>query len=139
MRSHDVASWLALLVVPLLAALSGCASAPLPAPDAVDGVVAQEMQTQRLPGAAVAVVQRGRVLKAAGYGSANLEHEVPVRRSTLFQSGSLAKQFTAVALMLQVEDGKLALDDPITRFFPEAPPSWKPITVRHLLTHTSGI
>lgn len=73
------------------------------------------------------------------FGSSNLEHAVPVTRSTLFQSGSLGKQFTAVAVMLQVEDGKLALDDSITRFFPEAPPSWKPITVRHLLTHTSGI
>lgn len=87
----------------------------------------------------MAVVRRGQVLKAGGFGAANLEHAVPVSRSTLFQSGSLGKQFTAVALMLQVQDGKLALDDSITRFFPEAPASWKPITVRHLLTHTSGI
>ncbi len=123
----------------LLALLAGCASAPQPAPDAVEDVIAAEMKAQRVPGIAVAVIRNGQVLKASGFGSSNLEHTVPVSRSTLFQSGSLGKQFTAVALMLQVEDGKLALDDPITRFFPDAPPSWKPITVRHLLTHTSGI
>jgi CubicO group peptidase (beta-lactamase class C family) len=122
-----------------LALLAGCASAPRAEPDIADGVITREMQTQRVPGVAVAVVQRGKVLKAVGFGSANLEHAVPVTRSTLFQSGSLGKQFAAVALMLQVENGTLALDDSITRFFPAAPASWKPITVRHLLTHTSGI
>jgi CubicO group peptidase (beta-lactamase class C family) len=122
-----------------LTLLAGCASVPGSAPDTADRVIAREMQNQRIPGVAVAVVQHGQVLKAAGFGSANLEHAVAVTRFTLFQSGSLGKQFTAVALMLQVEDGKLALDDSITKFLPEAPPSWNPITVRHLLTHTSGI
>ena len=139
MRSGNQRRWLATASALSLAVLAGCASPPRTAPDAVDAVIAAEMQTQRIPGAAVAVVRQGQVLKASGYGSSNLEHAVPVSRSTLFQSGSLGKQFTAVALMLQVEDGKLALDDSITRFFPEAPPSWQPITVRHLLTQTSGI
>jgi CubicO group peptidase (beta-lactamase class C family) len=122
-----------------LALLAGCGSTPPVEPDIADGLITREMQTQRIPGAAVAVVQRSKVLKAAGFGSANLEHAVPVTRGTLFQTGSLGKQFAAVALMLLVEDGRVALDDPITRFFPAAPASWKPITVRHLLTHTSGI
>jgi CubicO group peptidase (beta-lactamase class C family) len=139
MRSGNQRRWLATALALSLAVLAGCASPPRTAPDAVDAVISREMHTQRIPGAAVAVVRQGQVLKASGYGSSNLEHAVPVSRSTLFQSGSLGKQFTAVALMLQVEDGKLALDDSITRFFPEAPPSWQPITVRHLLTHTSGI
>ncbi|MFY8086549.1 MAG: serine hydrolase domain-containing protein, partial [Rubrivivax sp.] len=139
MRSGNQRQWLATALALSLAVLAGCASAPRTAPDAVDAVITAEMKTQRIPGAAVAVVRQGQVLKASGYGTSNLEHAVPVSRSTLFQSGSLGKQFTAVALMLQVEDGKLALDDSITRFFPQAPPSWQPITVRHLLTHTSGI
>jgi CubicO group peptidase (beta-lactamase class C family) len=64
---------------------------------------------------------------------------VPVTDETIFQSGSLGKMFTATAVMLQVEDGKLRLTDTITKFFPDAPPGWRSITVRHLLTHTSGI
>ena len=68
-----------------------------------------------------------------------VEHRVPVTAETIFQSGSLGKQFTAVAVMLQVEDGKLSLDDAITQYFADAPDTWRPITVRHLLTHTSGI
>lgn len=133
------ARWLSTSAALLLALLAGCASTSQQAPGPVEGVVSAEMTAQRVPGVAVAVIRNGQVLKASGFGLSNLEHAVPVTRSTLFQTGSLGKQFTAVALMLQVEDGKLALDDPITRFFPEAPPSWKPITVRHLLTHTSGI
>jgi CubicO group peptidase (beta-lactamase class C family) len=139
MSFHNQTRWLSLSLALLLALLAGCASTSQPTPGAVESVVSAEMTAQRVPGVAVAVIRNGQVLKASGFGLSNLEHAVPVTRSSLFQSGSLGKQFTAVALMLQVEDGKLALDDPIVRFFPEAPPSWKPITVRHLLTHTSGI
>lgn len=97
------------------------------------------MQRQHLPGVAIGVIKDGAVVKAQGYGVANIEHGVPVGPATIFQSGSLGKQFTAVAVMLQVEDGKLLLDDPIKTFFPDAPETWRAITVRHLLTHTSGI
>lgn len=105
----------------------------------IDDVVRSEMATQHIPGVAVGVVRRGTTVKAKGYGYANVEHDVPVDTATIFQSGSLGKQFTAAAVMLQVEDGKLALADPLTKFFPSAPPTWRSITVRHLLTHTSGI
>lgn len=121
------------------ALLAACASTPSPVVAPVAAVTAMEMARQHIPGVAVAVVQRGQVLSAVGVGLANVEHAIPVTRSTVFQTGSLAKQFTAVAAMLQVEDGKMALEDSITRFFPDAPATWKPITVRHLLTHTSGI
>jgi N-acyl-D-aspartate/D-glutamate deacylase/CubicO group peptidase (beta-lactamase class C family) len=107
--------------------------------DAIDRVVAREMAGQRIPGVAVAVVRKGDVLKLRGYGLANVEHRVPVTDETIFQSGSVGKQFTATAVMLQVEDGRLALSDPLVTFFPEAPASWRDITIRHLLTHTSGI
>jgi len=105
----------------------------------VDRFVATEMARQQVPGAAVAVIDKGVPVLVRGYGLANLEHQVAVGPETIFQSGSLGKQFTAVAVMLQVEDGRLALSDPLTKFFPDAPASWQGITVRHLLTHTSGI
>jgi CubicO group peptidase (beta-lactamase class C family) len=105
----------------------------------LDTFAASEMQQQKIPGMAVVIVQRGEVVAAKGYGYANVELGVPVTSETIFQAGSLGKQFTAVAVMLQVEEGKLALDDSITKYFPTAPATWRPITVRQLLTHTSGI
>jgi CubicO group peptidase (beta-lactamase class C family) len=119
--------------------LVACAVAPLAVHDRVGAVVDAEMRRQKVPGVAIAVVQHGKPVKVAGYGMANVELGVRVGPSTVFQTGSLAKEFTAVAVMLQVEDGRLGLDDPLTRFFPDAPDSWRSITVRHLLTHTSGI
>ena len=97
------------------------------------------MERQRIPGLAVAVVQGSDVLIARGFGLANVEHQVPVTPDTIFQSGSLGKMFTAAGVMLLVEDGKIALDDPIQKYLPDAPASWSAVTVRHLLTHTSGI
>ena len=96
------------------------------------------MTRQKIPGVAVGIVNKGAVT-TRGYGFANVEHMVPVTDETIFQSGSLGKMFTATAVMLQVEDGKLSLSDPITKFFPDAPASWRTITVRNLLNHTSGI
>jgi CubicO group peptidase (beta-lactamase class C family) len=105
----------------------------------IDEFVRAEMARQKIPGVAIAVVKNAAVVKIDGYGFANVEHKVAVTPDTIFQSGSLGKQFTATAVMLQVEDGKLALTDSVTKFFPDAPPAWRPITVEHLLTHTSGI
>jgi CubicO group peptidase (beta-lactamase class C family) len=92
-----------------------------------------------VPGLSVAVLRNGRVLLARGYGYANVEHRVRATDRTVYQSGSLGKQFTA-ALVLQLADsGRLGLDDPIRRHLTEGPPGWDSIAVRHLLTHTSGI
>jgi N-acyl-D-amino-acid deacylase len=104
----------------------------------IDEFVRAEMQRQRVPGVAIGLVYKGGVI-ARGYGYANVEHLVPVTADTIFQSGSLGKMFTAAVVMLLVEEGKLTLSDPITKFFPKAPAAWRAITVRHLLTHTSGI
>jgi CubicO group peptidase (beta-lactamase class C family) len=104
----------------------------------VDEFVLSEMARQRVPGVAIAIVNKGETT-AKGYGYANLEHKVPVTDETIFQSGSIGKMFTATAVMLLVEDGKFSLSDPITKFFPDAPVAWREITVRHLLTHTSGL
>ena len=105
----------------------------------VDAFVRAEMERQKVPGVAVAIVRGGEVVEAQGYGLANVEHQVAVKPETIFQSGSVGKQFTSTVVMLLVEEGKLALSDPLTKFFPKAPAPWSGITVRHLLTHTSGI
>jgi CubicO group peptidase (beta-lactamase class C family) len=105
----------------------------------VDRYVSGELKEQRIPGIALAVVKDGHVLKAQGYGLANVELDVPVIPETVFQTDSVGKQFTATAVMMLVEQGKIGLDDPISKYFPSWPSSWKDITVRRLLTHTSGI
>jgi len=105
----------------------------------VDSVVRAEMARQKIPGVAVAVIKGGSVLVAKGYGEANVEHHVPVTPETIFQTGSVGKQFTSAAVMLLVEEGKIGLDDRISKYLPNAPAEWGGITVRHLLTHTSGI
>lgn len=96
------------------------------------------LKRKQIPGCAVMVRHDGEVVLSAGYGLANLEHGVRVTPQTVFQSGSMGKQFTAMAVMMLVEEGKLSLDDRISKHFP-VPPSWSRITVRHLLTHTSGL
>src|SRR5579862_559451 len=105
----------------------------------VDEFIKAEMRRQKVPGLALAIVSHGTTVGSKGYGLANVELGVPVSDATVFQSGSIGKQFTAVCVMLQVEDGKLALDDPLTKYFPDAPAAWKDITIRNVLTHTSGI
>jgi CubicO group peptidase (beta-lactamase class C family) len=98
-----------------------------------------EMKKRRIPGLALVVIKNGEVVKLQGYGLANLEHEAPVTPDTVFELASVTKQFTATAIMRLVEQGKLKLDDPITLRLPSAPTKWNGITIRHLLTHTSGL
>jgi CubicO group peptidase (beta-lactamase class C family) len=107
--------------------------------DAIDDFVRNEMKQQQAPGLTLAVVRNGEVVKAQGYGLANVEHQVPAKRETVYQSGSLGKQFTATAVMLLVEDGKVKLDDQVSMYLPDTPEAWKGVTIRHLLTHTGGI
>lgn len=106
---------------------------------AVDAAVKAQMASQRIPGVVVAVMQGGKTLLAKGYGFASLEHQAPTTDETMFESGSLGKQFTAAGVMGLVEDGLVSLDASIRAYFPDAPPSWQPITIRHLLSHTSGV
>ncbi len=107
--------------------------------DKIDAVVAAEMKRQKIPGVALAIIRKGEPALVKGYGEANVEHHVPVTADTIFQSGSVGKQFTAAAIMTLVDEGKLSLDDSLTKFWPEAPAWWHAVTIRHLLTHTSGI
>jgi len=105
----------------------------------IDQYIKAEMRRQQIPGLLLAVLRNGKIALVKSYGFSNVEHQVPVKPETLFQSGSIAKQFTATAVMILVEEGKLSLDDKISKYFADAPESWKNITVRHLLTHTSGM
>jgi CubicO group peptidase (beta-lactamase class C family) len=105
----------------------------------IDRFVSEEMSRQKIPGMAVAVVKNGEAVVAKGYGFANLEHQVPVTTHSIFQSGSVGKQFTAAAIVHLEERGKLRLDDNIARYLPPTKARWGSITVRQLLTHTSGV
>jgi CubicO group peptidase (beta-lactamase class C family) len=107
--------------------------------DPTDDLVREEMKRQKVPGLTLAVVKDGKVVKVEGYGLANVEHQVPAKRETVYQSGSVGKQFAAAAVLLLAEDGKLKLDDLISKHLPDVPEAWKAVTVRHLLTHTAGI
>ena len=91
------------------------------------------------PGCAVGVSRNGQLVLERGYGMANVETGTPITPSTIFHAASIAKQFTAMAIMLLVRDGKLSLDDDVRKFVPELPDYGTPIRVRHLLTHTSGL
>jgi CubicO group peptidase (beta-lactamase class C family) len=105
----------------------------------IDRYLQGRMQQLHIPGLSVAVARDGAVIKKQGYGVANLELRTPASSETVYELGSVTKQFTAAAVMLLIEDGRIRLDDSIRKFFPEAPPAWNGITIRHLLTHTSGI
>jgi CubicO group peptidase (beta-lactamase class C family) len=104
----------------------------------IDEYIQAEMKQQRIPGLSLSVIRDGKIVLAKGYGFANVEHQVSVTPETVFQSGSVGKQFTATAVMMLVEEGKIRVDDKISTYFADAPESWKNITVRHLLTHTAG-
>jgi CubicO group peptidase (beta-lactamase class C family) len=91
------------------------------------------------PGAAVAVVKDGQTIFSKGYGSANLEYDIPVSPSTVFHIASVSKQFTVFSILLLAEEGKLSFDDDIRKYIPEVPDFGKVITLRHLASHTSGL
>jgi CubicO group peptidase (beta-lactamase class C family) len=107
--------------------------------DSIDGFVRSELARQRVPGMSVAVLRGDSVLLARGYGYANVEHHVPATDSTVYPVGSVSKQFTAAGIVMLAEQGRLRLDDPITRYLPEGSAVWPSVTIRHLLTHTSGV
>jgi CubicO group peptidase (beta-lactamase class C family) len=97
------------------------------------------MAAHRIPSAAIAIVHNGKVLRTAAYGLASLELPAPAGPHTLFEIGSITKQFTGIAVLQLAEQGKLGLDDAIEKYLPEVPAAWHGITLRQLLTHTSGL
>ncbi|MDX2220526.1 MAG: serine hydrolase [Burkholderiales bacterium] len=122
------------------------ASRPASSSVIVEGDIARQIDTAFTatfkadePGAAIIVVKDGKTVLRKGYGLADTEKKVPIQPGDVFRLGSMTKQFTAVAILMLAEEGKLSVQDEITRFVPDYPTQGKKITVEHLLTHTSGI
>ncbi len=128
----------AVLVTSLLAA--SIEAQPLDANQArrVDSVF-RNYDRNDSPGCSLAVYQNGEIAYARGYGMANLELGVAIGPKTVFDIGSTSKQFAAASIVLLAQDGKLSLDDEVQKFIPELPKYQRPITLRHLLNHTSGL
>ena len=91
------------------------------------------------PGCAIGVSLEGQTVFEKAFGLAEMEHNIPNTPQTIFESGSVAKQFNAAALVLLQQDGKLKIDDPVRKYIPELPDYGKPLTIRHILTHTAGL
>src|SRR6185437_8407876 len=100
---------------------------------------AAKLSPPNAPGCAVGVSLDGKSVFEKGFGMADLEYDIPITPKTIFESGSVAKQFTAASIVLLSLDGKLSLDDPVRKYIPELPDYGSPLTIRHLLNHTGGV
>jgi CubicO group peptidase (beta-lactamase class C family) len=107
--------------------------------DRVDDYVTSRIGEYHLPGLSLVVIRKGAIVKAEGYGFADVESKVAAKTETVFKIGSVSKQFFATAIMLLAQDGRLGLGDPVSKHISGTPPAWAPITIRHLLTHTAGL
>ena len=107
--------------------------------DKIDDYVLAQMQKRHIPGLSLAILRNGRADKMRGYGLANVETNTPATEKTVYELASVTKPFTATAIMMLVEDGKLALDDKPGKYYLGFPKSWENVTVRSLLNHTSGL
>jgi len=125
---------LPLAVMLWLAPMSGAAQS-----DRTDEFILAEMERQNIPGLSLVVIRNGEIIKARGYGLANIEERVPATPTTVYKIASVSKQFIAAGIMRLVQDSQIGLDDSIREYLDDAPQSWSGITIRHLLTHTSGL
>jgi D-alanyl-D-alanine carboxypeptidase len=141
------ASWFRLISVLTLmflalGAATGAAQIVLPTAEGLaelDRWIEAHLEEHKIPGALVAVAPKGRMIHLKSYGMANVELSVPVSDRTVFEIGSISKQFASAVAMLLVEEERLGLDDSIHQYLPDLPSEWHGVTVRQLLTHTSGI
>src|SRR4051812_23823365 len=97
------------------------------------------MKGQHVPGMTVGIIRDGKLVSKRAYGLSDMELNVKTEADDLFEIGSITKQFTAFAAMLLLEEGKLSLDDPVSKYIPESPALWKDIKLRNLLYQTSGL
>ena len=107
--------------------------------DPTDDFITAQMRSQKIPGLSLAVIKDGKIVKVQGYGLADIKTKVTATPETIYDIASIGKPLVATGLMLLVQEAVLSLDDPITKHLDDLPPSWRGITIRHLLTHTSGI
>jgi|GEM_PF-1895199 len=132
-RCRIVALCLLLLLLPI----SGAWASPPPEAQAADYL--QQLYRSSTPAISVAVASKGRIVFSQGAGSVDLDNLVPATGTSVYNIGSVSKVITAVAILELVEQGKISLDDPIQKYVPSFPDKGAPITLKHLLTHTSGI
>ncbi len=114
-------------------------SAQICSADQVDNYLNNQIQSGPVPGIVVTVLKNGKELKTAAYGVANIELDVPATRESVFEAGALSAELTAGGIALLQEAGKLSFDDPISQYLSGTPSAWKEVTIRHCLTHTSGL
>jgi CubicO group peptidase (beta-lactamase class C family) len=107
--------------------------------DSTDLIVQQIMKEQKIVGLSLAVIKNGKPVVNKGYGLANAEHNMPVTAETVIRLGSVSKQFFTTAILKLQEEGMLSIEDSVHKFFPDAPETWRPILVKHLMSHTSGL
>ncbi len=110
-----------------------------PPMEAINEFIESQMRKQHIPGLSLAVVKDGNLLLTRGYGLADVENNVPATPETVYQIQSITKMFVASAMMMLQREGKLSLDDELSKHLDGVPESWKGITIRRILTHTSGI
>jgi CubicO group peptidase (beta-lactamase class C family) len=131
MRNHHVLI-LAALSISLLALHAQERTSVSDSAAKADTYLREEMAKRRIPGMSAAVITAGRVVFTKGYGFANVEVSAPATSDTVYEIASLTKPFTAIAVMMLVEAGRVSLEDPIFRYLPNVPSHWGDITVRHL-------
>ncbi|MEI9909666.1 MAG: serine hydrolase domain-containing protein [Bacteroidota bacterium] len=108
--------------------------------DSTDIIIGKMMKEQKIAGLTLAVVKNGKTVVNKGYGLANVELNVPRNPpETVIRIGSMSKQFFTAAILKLMEEGKLSIDDYVHKFFPDAPETWRPIQVKHLMSHSSGL
>jgi CubicO group peptidase (beta-lactamase class C family) len=107
--------------------------------DPIDSYIRAEMAKRHVPGLSLVVIKDKRIIKASNYGLANVELNVAVNERTSFEIASMSKQFTDAAMLLLVEEGKVGLDDSVTKYLDNLPETWRGITIRRLMNHTSGL
>jgi CubicO group peptidase (beta-lactamase class C family) len=123
--------WLALVVLLTIYSVARA--------DTTDDYVHAEMAKRKIPGLSLAVIREGQVIKESAYGLASIELGVRARLDTSYPLASMTKNFTAAAIMLLVEEGRLSLDEPVIKILPELAAKWRTVTIRHCLSHTSGL
>jgi CubicO group peptidase (beta-lactamase class C family) len=131
------------MILAMLLAVPCRTAAAATSPDewikAIDRIASEDIDKKKVASYAVGVMKDGRLVLARGYGFADLENEVPATAETVYRLGSITKQFTAMAILQLAEQGKLSVDDELTKFLPDYPLAGHKVTVHQLLNHTSGI
>jgi CubicO group peptidase (beta-lactamase class C family) len=133
-NSKKLATLSLLAIIPAITLVCSSAHA-----DEIDDFIQAKMTEKRIPGMQLAVVRNNEIIKTASYGFSSLQHSVAVDKDTIFPIASMTKAFVGVAIMQLVEQGKIDLSEEISSYLPNLPTKWQEITVRQLLTHTSGL